>query len=62
MDLVTQVQTLDEAVCIFICANDLGKGMNLSLASQTMGKMGSLGLIWQLVKKKYQASCTLLKN
>ena len=31
MDLVSQVQILDEAVCVLINANALGKGTNQSL-------------------------------
>ena len=47
MEMVTQVQNLDEAVCISLHANALEKGMNSS-----MGRLGSLVLVMQPVKEK----------
>ena len=38
MDLVTQVQILDEAVCISHSVITLGKGMNLSIFPPAMDK------------------------
>ena len=38
VDLVTQVQIIDEAVCISLCANAFGKGMNPFILSLSMGK------------------------
>ena len=38
MDMVTQVQILDKAVCISHSANTLGKGMNLIILLPAMGK------------------------
>ena len=38
MDMVTQVQILDKAVCILFCTNTLGKGMNLTILFPAMGK------------------------
>ena len=39
MDYMNQVQTLNEAVCISLCANSLKKGMNPSLLTPTIGKI-----------------------
>ena len=39
MDLAIQVQILDDAICISLCTNALGKGMNPSVLSQTTGKI-----------------------
>ena len=38
MDTATQVQMLDEAVCISHSANILGKGMNPPIFTSIMGK------------------------
>ena len=38
MDMVTQVQILDKAVCISHSANTLGKGMNPTILSPAMSK------------------------
>ena len=38
MKLVTKVQILDKAVCISLCTNALGKGMNSYVLLPTMGK------------------------
>ena len=38
MGLMKQVQTLNEAICISLCANALGKIMNLSLLFPAMDK------------------------
>ena len=38
MDLSSQVQILDEIVCIFHCSNTLGKGIYLTILSPIMGK------------------------
>ena len=38
MELSIQDQILDRDVCISLCANTLGKGMNPSLHSTTMGR------------------------
>ena len=40
MESVTRVQTLDEAVCISLCANALRKGMNLSVLTPSYGHNG----------------------
>ena len=37
MELVTQVQILEEAVCISLCANALEKAMNLSVLPTSDG-------------------------
>ena len=34
MESATQVQILDKAICISLCTNALGKGMNQSVPSQ----------------------------
>ena len=56
MELSIQVQILDEAVCISLCANALGKGMNLSVLPPAMEKyydwMGSLLSVKQLVQER----------
>ena len=39
MDTATQVQILNEAVCILQSTNTLGKGMNLIILSPVMGKI-----------------------
>ena len=36
MDTATQVQILDEAGCISYCANDLRKGMDLTILAPDM--------------------------
>ena len=38
MDKVVRIQIMDEAVCIPVCANTLGKSMNLSLLPPTIGE------------------------
>ena len=38
MELTTQVQILDKAVCSSFYANTFGKGMNLFLLPQPMSK------------------------
>ena len=38
MELVMQVQILSEAICISLCTNALGKGMNPSVLPSAMGK------------------------
>ena len=38
MELAIRVQFLDEAICVSLCVNVLGKGMNQSFLSSTMGK------------------------
>ena len=38
MELANQVQTLDEAVCISLQTNGLGKGMNPSVLPPAIGK------------------------
>ena len=38
MDMVTQVQILDDIVCISHSANTLGKCMNPNILSSTIGK------------------------
>ena len=38
MDTATQVQNLDEAVCISHCTNILRKGMNPTILLLAMGK------------------------
>ena len=38
MESVTQVQILEEIVCISLCANALWKGMNPSVLPLAMGK------------------------
>ena len=38
MELTTQVQILDVAVCFSLCTNALQKGMNPSLFPPAMGK------------------------
>ena len=37
-ELATQIQILDEAVCISLCTNPLGKDMNPSVLSPAIGK------------------------
>ena len=39
METVTQVQILDEAVCILHSANTIGKGMNPTILPPVMGKI-----------------------
>ena len=52
MDLVTSVQTLDEAVFISLYANNIGKGMNPSgLPSAINKKPGRLGSLVALVRQ-----------
>ena len=38
MELATWIQSLEKAVCISLCANILGEGMNLTSLPPTMGK------------------------
>ena len=38
MELMTQVQILDKAVCISLLANTIGKGMNPSVLTQAISK------------------------
>ena len=38
MELATQVQILDEAVCISLCADTLRKGMNPFVLLPSIGK------------------------
>ncbi len=38
VDMVTQVQNLDEAVCISHTVNTLGKGINSTIPPPAMGK------------------------
>ena len=38
MEMVTLVQILDEAVCISLCTNALGKSMNSSLLPSAIDK------------------------
>ena len=38
MELVIQIQTLDEAVCVSFCANTPGKAINLSVILLAMSK------------------------
>ena len=38
MESATQVQILDEAVCILLCTNDLEKGINPSVLLPAIGK------------------------
>ena len=38
MDMTTQVQYLDENVCILHKAHTIGKGMNPTILPQAMGK------------------------
>ena len=38
MDMATQVQFLDEAVCISNSINTLGKGINLTVLSPVMSE------------------------
>ena len=56
MDMVTRVQTLNEAVCISHGTNTLIKGMRLNILSPGMGKqkviLGPLTFVGQLVKEK----------
>ena len=56
MDLATQVQILNKAVCISYYANTFAKGMNPTVLSTTMGKLksrlGSLTSVWQLVVER----------
>ena len=45
MNTAIQVQTLDEAVCISLSTNTLGKGMNPTILPPAMGKIiGQIGL------------------
>ena len=39
MDMVMQIQTLDEIVCILHIANTLGKGMNPTIFPSSYGLM-----------------------
>ena len=39
INLMSQIQILDEAICISLCANAPGKGMNLSVFPQAMDKI-----------------------
>ena len=38
MELVIRIQIMDGAICIFLCTNALGKGMNPSIILVTVGK------------------------
>ena len=50
MDSMNQFQSLDEAVCISLWANALGKGINLSLLPPAMGKIVGLTGLFSLDK------------
>ena len=56
MELVTQVQILDKAVCISLYANTFPKGINQSVLSSALGKylgrLISLTLVRQPVSEK----------
>ena len=45
IDMISQIQILDKATCISLLANVVGKGINPSLLSTTLGKIvGQTGL------------------
>ena len=65
MEAATRVQFLDEAVCISYSTNTIGKGINPIILPPAMGKLkdrlGSLTLVWQLVKEKENSDIKLVK-
>ena len=55
MDIETQVQNLDEAVCISQCTNTLGKSIIPTVLPPAMaikqGSLDSLTFVWQPVEE-----------
>ena len=49
MESVTRVQILNKTVCILLCVNAFGKGINPFVFSSVMDKLGSLVLVRQSV-------------
>ena len=70
MELVAQVQILDEAICVSLLANALGKDINPSVLllaiAKWLGRLGSLALVMQAVKEKenseFNSAVLHLKN